>query len=43
LRASTSDSPRLSERSAQRARSEFCGATLDRAPQGSRRTRRPPK
>ena len=36
LRASISDSPRLFERSARRARSEFCGATLDRAPQRSR-------
>ena len=35
-RASTSDSPRLFERSERSERSELCGATADRAPQGSR-------
>ena len=35
-RASTSDSPHLFERSERSERSELCGATADRAPQGSR-------
>jgi len=35
-RASSSDSPRLFERSERSERSEFRGATSDRAPQGSR-------
>ena len=43
LRASTSDSPQLFERNEQSEWSEFCGTTLDRAPQRSRRTRRPPQ
>jgi len=42
LRASISDSPRLSERNERSEWSEFCGATPSRAPQCSRRTRRPP-
>jgi hypothetical protein len=40
-RTSTSNSPRLSERSARRARSEFLGAPRRRAPQVRRRVQRP--
>jgi len=40
-RASSSCSPQLFERSASRARSEFCGATPSRASQRSRRSRPP--
>ena len=40
-RASKTDSPQLSERSAHGARSEFCGATLPRASQRSRPSGRP--
>ena len=40
-RTSSSFWPRLSERSARRARSEFCGPTRAGAPQGSRRVQRP--
>lgn len=40
-RASKTDSPQLSERSALGARSEFCGATLPRASQRSRPSGRP--
>jgi hypothetical protein len=43
LRASTTDSRALSERSERSERSECYRATLDRAPQRSRRTRRPPR
>ena len=42
-RASISDSRALLERSERSERSEFDRATLDRAPQRSRRTRRPPR
>jgi len=42
-RASTSDLPHLFERSERSERSELCGRLEDRAPQGSRRLRRPPQ
>ena len=40
-RTSSSFWPRLSERRERSERSEFCGPTLGRAPQGSRRVQRP--
>jgi hypothetical protein len=42
-RASTSDSPQVSERSGRRPRSELCGGPRDRGAEGSLRRRRRPR